>query len=196
MSSERERSHFALSVPVTPSTSSEEPILTTSRLAFDHSCLMAAIPASRGAGGALRLAPAPLDRSAATSRSAGFMPSPVTAERTSGLRPGNFSQALRLPLQLVGWHGVGLRQRHDLGLLLKPRAIGLELAANDLIGLGRILERRIDEMQQHGATLHMAQEAVAEAGALMRAFDQPGNVGKHEIRRHRPAPRRDWDGAW
>ena len=36
-------------------------------------------------------------------------------------------------------------------------------------------------MQQHGGALDMAEEAVADAGALMRAFDQPGNVGEHEV---------------
>ncbi len=36
-------------------------------------------------------------------------------------------------------------------------------------------------MQQHAAALDMAEEAVAEAGALMRAFDQAGNVGQHEF---------------
>jgi hypothetical protein len=38
-----------------------------------------------------------------------------------------------------------------------------------------------DQMQQHPAALDMAEEAVTEAVALMRAFDQPGNVGEHEL---------------
>ena len=36
-------------------------------------------------------------------------------------------------------------------------------------------------MQQHAAALDMAEEAVAEAGALMRALDQAGNIGQHEF---------------
>ena len=40
---------------------------------------------------------------------------------------------------------------------------------------------RIDQMQQHAAALDMAEEAVAEAGAFMRALDQAGNVGEHEF---------------
>ena len=36
-------------------------------------------------------------------------------------------------------------------------------------------------MQQHAAALDMAEEAVAEADAFMRALDQAGNVGEHEF---------------
>ena len=36
-------------------------------------------------------------------------------------------------------------------------------------------------MQQYTASLDMAKEPVAEAGALMRALDQSGNVGDHEF---------------
>ena len=38
-------------------------------------------------------------------------------------------------------------------------------------------------MQQDGAALDMAEEAVAEAGAFMRALDQAGDVGEHEFLR-------------
>ena len=36
-------------------------------------------------------------------------------------------------------------------------------------------------MQQHAAALGVAEEAVAEADAFMRAFDQAGQVGQHEF---------------
>ena len=36
-------------------------------------------------------------------------------------------------------------------------------------------------MQEDGGALDMTEEAVADAGPFMSAFDQPGNVGKHEI---------------
>ena len=36
-------------------------------------------------------------------------------------------------------------------------------------------------MQQHAAALDMAEEAVAEARAFVRALDQAGNVGEHEV---------------
>ena len=36
-------------------------------------------------------------------------------------------------------------------------------------------------MEQHAAALDMAEEAVADPGALGRALDQAGNVGDHEL---------------
>ena len=44
-----------------------------------------------------------------------------------------------------------------------------------------MLAAGIDEMQQHAAALDMAEKAVAEAVAFMRAFDEAGNVGEHEF---------------
>ena len=37
-------------------------------------------------------------------------------------------------------------------------------------------------MEEDAAALDMAEEAVAEAGALVRAFDQAGDVGEDESR--------------
>src|SRR3546814_18983934 len=37
------------------------------------------------------------------------------------------------------------------------------------------------QMQDRGAALDMAEEAVAEAGTLVRAFDQAGHVGQHHL---------------
>ena len=36
-------------------------------------------------------------------------------------------------------------------------------------------------MQQHAAALDMAEETIAEANTLMRAFDQAWDIGKHEF---------------
>jgi hypothetical protein len=36
-------------------------------------------------------------------------------------------------------------------------------------------------VDEHGAALDMAEEAVAEPLALMSAFDQAGNIGQHEV---------------
>src|SRR5690606_7799980 len=43
-----------------------------------------------------------------------------------------------------------------------------------------ILLRAIDEMDEDAAALDMAQKAVAETLALMRALDKAGNIGEHE----------------
>src|SRR4029079_9386808 len=75
----------------------------------------------------------------------------------------SLGERLRLALELVGGNGVAFRQRHDLRLVLEPGAIGCELAADDAIGLCRIVERRVDEMQEHRAALDMTEETVADA---------------------------------
>ena len=41
--------------------------------------------------------------------------------------------------------------------------------------------RAVDQVEQHASALDMAEEAVADAGALGRALDQAGNVGEHEL---------------
>ena len=51
-------------------------------------------------------------------------------------------------------------------------------------------------MHERAAALDMAEEPVAEAVTLMRALDQAGNVGEHEIAPVDLAPRRDPDGGW
>ena len=58
-----------------------------------------------------------------------------------------------------------------------------------------MLAGAVDEMQQHAAALDMAEEAVAEAGALMGALDQARNVGEHEFARRRSKRRRAADAA-
>ena len=59
--------------------------------------------------------------------------------------------------------------------------IGLELGPHRLVGLAGMFAGRIDQMQQHAAALDMAEESISQSGALMRALDQPGNVGEHEF---------------
>ncbi len=85
-----------------------------------------------------------------------------------------------LLLQLLRRHRVGLVERHDLRLVGEPFAIGVELRPHGLVGLARMLAGAVDQMQQHAAALDMAEEAVAQPRALVRALDQAGNVGEHE----------------
>ena len=123
------------------------------------------------------------------------MPAPVAAERRCGFLPARLGSAFFFASISSAGIASALRQRDDLALLGEPPAIGFELAANDAIGLGRIFLRAVDEMQQHAAALDMAEEAVAEADALMRAFDQARNVGEDEFAAVDARPRRDWDAA-
>ena len=77
--------------------------------------------------------------------------------------------------------GVDLRQADDLGLLLEALAIGRELAADGAVVGAGVGPGRVDEMDERAAALDMAEEAVAEAVAFMRALDEAGNVGEDEI---------------
>ena len=49
---------------------------------------------------------------------------------------------------------------------------------------------RIDQMDQHAAALDVAEEADAEARALVRAFDQARDVGHDELAARRARRRR------
>src|SRR6185437_10573642 len=53
--------------------------------------------------------------------------------------------------------------------------------AHGFIGFAGIARRAIDEMQQHAAAFDVAEDAVAEAGALVRSFNQARNIGEHEL---------------
>ena len=118
--------------------------------------------------------------------------------RRAAPRPRAFFSARSLLLQLVlGRRASTLFSATISRLLREPGAIGLELAAHDLDRPPP--RRRACASTRCSSTAHaldMAEEAVAEPGALMRAFDQAGNVGEHELGAVDRAPRRDWDAAW
>ena len=67
------------------------------------------------------------------------------------------------------------------GFALEPRAISGELVADDAIGFGGIVGGGVDKVQQHARALDVAEEAVADPGALGCAFDQAGNIGEDEL---------------
>ena len=56
-------------------------------------------------------------------------------------------------------------------------AVGGELPTDGAVGGAGVLAGRVDEVDQRAAALDMAEKAVAEALALVRALDQAGNVG-------------------
>src|SRR5215204_3457195 len=94
---------------------------------------------------------------------------------------GGAAQAFLLPLQALGIERVRLGQRHHLRLLREPMAIRCKFAAYRLVGVASVLAGAVDQVQQHPAALGVAEEAVADTGAFVRALDQAGNVGEHEL---------------
>ena len=132
---------------------------------------------------AARVRASPITVSSA--RSASGTPCRVAAEMTSGVfLAARLSRAICC-FSCSGVERVGLVERDDLRLVGEAVAVGLELGAHGLVGLAGVLAGAVDEMQQHAAALDMAEEAVAEPGALVRALDQAGNVGEHELARRR-----------
>ena len=116
-----------------------------------------------------------------SARSASLTPSPVTPEINSGVFfAARFSRSFCF-FSSSGVNRVDLVQRDDLDLVGEMSLIGFELGAHRLVGLAGVLAGRVDQMQQHAAALDMAEEAVAEAGAFMRALDQAGNIRQHEF---------------
>ena len=78
-------------------------------------------------------------------------------------------------------HAFGDRRVPELGAGV--RLVERQLAADDLEVLDRIAaaERgHVDEVDEHRAALDVAEEAVPQAGAGVRAFDQAGDVGGDE----------------
>ena len=73
-------------------------------------------------------------------------------------------------------------------------AIGREFRADGPIGVAGVFAGRVDEMEQRAATLDMAEEAIAEAVALVRASIRPGMSASTKSRSS-TAPRQGRDAA-
>ena len=145
--------------------------------------LTAASASCRGGFG-VRLA---LRRStASTARRTSGTPCPETAESTNGLRFAARFRRATCSFRVSAIERVGFRERDDFGLLGEAVAVGLELLADGAVGPAGMFARAVDEVEQHAAALDVAEEAVAEAGALVRALDQARDVGEHEFALGRP----------
>ena len=114
-------------------------------------------------------------------RSRGRTPAPLTDDRGGDFAGTGVAKRVGDILGIAFGRGINLAQRDDFGLLGKLGTIGSKLGPKRLPGGDRVLAGHIDKMKQHTAALDMAKEPVAKAGALMRTFDQPGNVGHHEF---------------
>src|SRR5262245_2489096 len=95
--------------------------------------------------------------------------------------PGRALEAGDLLFQRFRRERIGFVERDHFGFLCEAAAIGLELRPHGLVGLAGMLAGAVDEMQEDAAALDMTEEAVAEARAFVRAFDQTRNIGEHEL---------------
>ena len=83
-------------------------------------------------------------------------------------------------LPLLRLDDVGLGEHDQFRLVCELFRVSLDFAAHDVPGFHRIVLRGVDQVQQAGAPLDMAEKSVAEAHAFMRPFDQAGDVGQNE----------------
>ena len=172
------------------STSSAEPILTTRRAAGgrrETPALIGAqsLPAARPCRlrRRLRLA-ARADSIARSARRARHRtPSPVTPEMQHDLcrRPFPARASCAADAALASIASI-LFSATISGLSARPCAIGFQLVAHGALGARPTSSLgAVDQVEQHAAALDMAEEAVADARAFMRALDQAGNIGQHEF---------------
>ena len=86
-------------------------------------------------------------------------------------------------LELLELHGVGLGADDEPRTVEQVGAVLGELVEQDpfLLGGRRLGRGEVDQHAQHAGTLDVAQELVAEPAPLAGTFDQPGDVGDHEV---------------
>src|SRR3954465_8691002 len=73
--------------------------------------------------------------------------------------------------QRIGCDRVGLGDGEYLRFVRDAVAVGGELIAHGAVRRDRLLLSAIDEMEEDGATLEVAEEAGAKAGAFAGTFD-------------------------
>ena len=76
----------------------------------------------------------------------------------AGLLSGDGLQFGGLLLARLGRQGVDLVQGQDFGLVRQTLAIGLQLAANDAVGLDHVVLGAVDKVDQAGRAFDVAQE--------------------------------------
>ena len=116
-----------------------------------------------------------------SARNTSLTPCPEADDSTSGDFLHAFFKFAVCALIASGVMRVGLRQRDDFWLVDEAVSISSKLVAHGLVIRACVLAGAVDEMQQHAAAFGVAEETVAKADALMRAFDQARQIGQHEF---------------
>src|SRR6516165_7583271 len=95
--------------------------------------------------------------------------------------PRGAPQLPELQTYLPGVECVGFVEPDDLRLARKTVTVEGELLADRAISVGDIFEGAVDQVEDHRATLDMAEKAGADPGTLAGTLDQTGEVGQHEL---------------
>ena len=81
-------------------------------------------------------------------------------------------------------HEVGLGEREDARQLGQPRVVLGQLALDHAVvgeRVGAVERRQVEHVHEQPRALDVGEEVVPEAGALVGALDQAGDVGDHEL---------------
>src|SRR5947208_11066555 len=95
--------------------------------------------------------------------------------------PGGAGKRPAFLLHRLGVDRVDLVEANDLGLRGEAVAIIGELMADRAVGADDVLLGAVDQRQDHGAALDMAEKAGTEAGSFAGALDQPRQVDYDEF---------------
>ena len=114
-------------------------------------------------------------------RKASCTPCPERRDSTSGVFLQAFFSLALCVLIASGVSASAFDSATISGLSVKSLSVGFQLAAYGLVGFAGVLDGAVDQMQQHVATLGMAEETVAQSHPFVRALDQAGQVGEHEF---------------
>ena len=101
-------------------------------------------------------------------------------QKRQRLLAGSLAQRLGLFLECGGIHRLALGQRDDFLLGGEVVVVGLQFAPHGAIVGGDVVAVHVDQVQQHARAFDMAEKAGAEAGTLVRTFNQARDVGNHE----------------
>ncbi len=112
---------------------------------------------------------------------ASVTPWPVAPDKVSTSPLLARFRAARFFVDLGGGQGVDLVEADDLALLGKAVTVALQLAAHGAPIGDHVIVGAVDQMEDRGAALEMAEEAMAKAGAFAGAFDQAGQIGHDEL---------------
>src|SRR5207237_2316984 len=95
--------------------------------------------------------------------------------------PRRAGQRAALLLDFRRGDRIGLVKADDLGFADEAVTVTGELVADRAVGADDILFGAVDQMQDYGAALDMAEKAGAETGSLAGAFDQTRQIGEHKF---------------
>ena len=93
----------------------------------------------------------------------------------------------------AGIEDVAFAEDGDLSPVVETMPVGRQLGAYRPVGVGDVLLRSVDQVDEESAALDMPEKAVADAGPLVSTRDQAGiSARTHSSSPRRTTPRWGW----